>query len=244
MAQMDIILLQRVEKLGNIGDVVSVKPGFARNFLLPQGKALRANEQNKAKFEADRERIEQENADKRTAAETESKKLDGVKIVLIRQASDSGQLYGSVSARDIATALTEESGVSVDKNDVSLAEPIKALGMHTVTVALHPEVQVEVEANVARSNEEAEMQARGINVLEGDDDEILTESERRAKEALERAERQAAAEASGMMVDADGNIVDPNAEADAEDATEGGEETSDEATESEADADESKDAAS
>ena len=244
MAQMDIILLQRVEKLGNIGDVVSVKPGFARNFLLPQGKALRANEQNKAKFEADRERIEQENADKRTAAETESKKLDGVKIVLIRQASDSGQLYGSVSARDIATALTEESGVSVDKNDVSLAEPIKALGMHSVTVALHPEVQVEVEANVARSNEEAEMQAQGINVLEGDDDEILTESERRAKEALERAERQAAAEASGMMVDADGNIVDPNAEADAEDATEGGEETSDEATESEADADESKDAAS
>ena len=244
MAQMDIILLQRVEKLGNIGDVVSVKPGFARNFLLPQGKALRANEQNKAKFEADRERIEQENADKRTAAETESKKLDGVKIVLIRQASDSGQLYGSVSARDIATALTEESGVSVDKNDVSLAEPIKALGMHTVTVALHPEVQVEVEANVARSNEEAEMQAQGINVLEGDDDEILTESERRAKEALERAERQAAAEASGMMVDEDGNIVDPNAEADAEDATEGGEETSDEATESEADADESKDAAS
>ncbi|MEE4350347.1 MAG: 50S ribosomal protein L9 [Pacificimonas sp.] len=209
MANMDIILLERVEKLGSIGDIVSVKPGFARNFLLPQGKALRANDQNKAKFDAERERLEQENATKRESAEKDAETLEGTQVVLIRQSSDSGQLYGSVSARDIAVALSEKSGQKVDKNAVTLEAPIKNLGIHSVSVSLHPEVSVSVEANVARSEDEAELQAQGISVFgESDDDDTLTQSERLAKEALERAERQAAAEASGIAVDADGNPID------------------------------------
>ncbi|MBL8647627.1 50S ribosomal protein L9 [Sphingosinicella xenopeptidilytica] len=162
---MDIILLERVENLGSIGDVVSVKPGYARNFLLPRGKALRANDANKAKFEANRERIEKENAEKRSGAETDSKKLNGAKIVLIRAASDAGHLYGSVAARDIAEALTEANGIAVHKNQVVLNTPIKALGIHKVRVALHPEVSIEIEANVARSNDEADLQAQGVDVL-------------------------------------------------------------------------------
>lgn len=162
---MDIILLERVENLGGIGDVVSVKPGYARNFLLPRGKALRANDANKAKFEANRERIEKENAEKRSGAETDSKKLNGAKIVLIRAASDAGHLYGSVAARDIAEALTEANGIAVHKNQVVLNTPIKALGIHKVRVALHPEVSIEIEANVARSNDEADLQAQGVDVL-------------------------------------------------------------------------------
>ena len=162
---MDIILLERVENLGSIGDVVSVKPGYARNFLLPRGKALRANDANKAKFEANRERIEKENAEKRSGAETDSKKLNGAKIVLIRAASDAGHLYGSVAARDIADALTEANGIAVHKNQVVLNTPIKALGIHKVRVALHPEVSIEIEANVARSNDEADLQAQGVDVL-------------------------------------------------------------------------------
>ena len=207
MAQMDIILLERVEKLGNIGDVVSVKPGFARNFLLPQGKALRANEQNRARFDADRERIERENADRRANAETEAQKLEGTQVVILRQSSDSGQLYGSVSARDIAQMLGDK-GFKLDKTQVSLAAPIKALGVHEVLVALHPEVSVSVEANVARSEEEAEMQRQGIDIF-GDtgEDEMLSDSERLAREALERAEAQAEAEARGVVLDENGEPV-------------------------------------
>jgi large subunit ribosomal protein L9 len=162
---MDIILLERVENLGGIGDVVSVKPGYARNFLLPRGKALRANDANKAKFEANRERIEKENAEKRSGAEVDSKKLNGAKVVLIRAASDAGHLYGSVAARDIAEALTEANGIAVHKNQVVLNTPIKALGIHKVRVALHPEVSIEIEANVARSSDEADLQAQGVDVL-------------------------------------------------------------------------------
>ncbi len=162
---MDIILLERVENLGGIGDVVSVKPGYARNFLLPRGKALRANEANKAKFEANRERIVKENAEKRSGAENDAKTLDGAKIVLIRAASDAGYLYGSVAARDIAEALSEAKSITVHKNQVVLNTPIKALGLHKVRVALHPEVSIEVEANVARSNDEADLQAQGVDVL-------------------------------------------------------------------------------
>jgi len=162
---MDIILLERVENLGGIGDVVSVKPGYARNFLLPRGKALRANDANKAKFEANRERIVKENAEKRSGAEKDAKTLDGAKIVLIRAASDAGHLYGSVAARDIAEALTEANKIAIHKNQVVLNTPIKALGLHKVRVALHPEVSIEIEANVARSNDEAELQAQGVDVL-------------------------------------------------------------------------------
>ena len=162
---MEIILLERIEKLGAIGDVVKVKDGFARNYLLPRKKALRANEANRKLFEANRARIEEENANKRSDAEKASKSVDGKTVQLIRQASNTGQLYGSVSARDIAEAL-EGAGAHVAKSQVVLDRPIKAIGVHEVKVALHPEVAVTVKVNVARSPEEADLQAQGIDVLQ------------------------------------------------------------------------------
>jgi large subunit ribosomal protein L9 len=161
---MEVILLERVEKLGAIGDVVKVKNGFARNFLLPNGKALRANEANRKVFEANRERIESQNAERRSAAEKDSKKVDGAKIQLIRQASNVGQLYGSVSARDIAEAL-EAAGHKIAKNQIVLDRPIKSIGVQDVKIALHPEVSVTIQVNVARSPEEAELQAQGVDVM-------------------------------------------------------------------------------
>src|SRR5919106_2290573 len=161
---MEVILLERVEKLGGIGDVVNVKNGFARNYLLPNKKALRANEANRKVFEANRARLEAENAERRSDAEKSSKSVDGKTVKLIRQASNTGQLYGSVSARDIVEALDAE-GAKVTKSQVVLDRPIKAIGMHDVKVALHPEVAVTVHVNVARSPEEAELQAQGIDVM-------------------------------------------------------------------------------
>jgi large subunit ribosomal protein L9 len=161
---MDIILLERIEKLGSIGDVVTVKDGYARNFLLPQKKALRANAANKKVFEANRERLEKENADKRVEAEAQGDKVAGAEVVLIRAASNAGQLYGSVSVRDIVSGLAAQ-GHTVDKRQVILGQPIKNIGMHDVTVALHPEVHVLVKANVARSDDEAELQSQGVDVL-------------------------------------------------------------------------------
>ena len=160
---MDIILLERVEKLGNIGDIVSVKPGFARNFLLPNNKALRASEANKKRFEANRSQIEADNAHKREHAIEDAKEIDGKAIVLIRQASNTGQLYGSVAARDLADALGED-GVKVTRNQIVLDRPLKALGLFTVKIALHPEVAVSISVNIARSPEEAELQAKGVDV--------------------------------------------------------------------------------
>ena len=162
---MDVILLERVEKLGAIGDVVKVKDGFARNYLLPRKKALRANEANRKLFEANRARIEEENANRRTDAEKASKGVEGKTVQLIRQASNTGQLYGSVSARDIVEAL-ENSGAKITKSQVVLDRPIKSIGLHEVKVALHPEVAVIVKVNVARSPEEADLQAQGIDVLQ------------------------------------------------------------------------------
>ena len=161
---MDVILLERIEKLGAIGDVVKVKNGYARNFLLPRGKALRANDSNKKVFEANRERIEAQNAERRTAAEKESKTIDGTTVQLIRQASNTGQLYGSVSARDLAELLEAE-GHKIPKNQIVLDRPIKAIGMQDVKIALHPEVSVTIHVNVARSPEEAELQAQGVDVM-------------------------------------------------------------------------------
>lgn len=161
---MDIILLERIEKLGSIGDVVSVKDGYARNFLLPQKKALRANEANKKVFEANRERLEKENAERRTVAEGLGEKVAGAEVVLIRAASNAGQLYGSVSVRDIVSGLADQ-GHSVDKRMVIMGSPIKTIGMHDVTIALHPEVRVTVKANVARSDDEAKLQSEGVDVL-------------------------------------------------------------------------------
>ena len=161
---MDVILLERVEKLGHIGDVVKVKDGFARKFLLPRKKALRANEANRKVFEANRERIEAENASRRTDAQAEAKTLEGVSVTLIRQASNTGQLYGSVAVRDLVEALVAD-GHKVNKAQVVLDRPIKAIGLHEVRVALHPEVAVTVKVNVARSPEEADMQAQGVDVM-------------------------------------------------------------------------------
>src|SRR5947209_2186405 len=161
---MEVILLERIEKLGAIGDVVKVKNGYARNFLLPKGKALRANESNRKVFEANRERIEAQNAERRGAAEKDSKKIDGATVQLIRQASNTGQLYGSVSARDLAEAL-EAQGHKVAKNQIVLDKPIKAIGVQDVRIALHPEVAVTIKVNVARSPEEADLQAQGVDVM-------------------------------------------------------------------------------
>lgn len=162
---MEVILLERVEKLGHIGDVVRVKDGFARNFLLPNKKALRSNEANRKVFEANRERLVAENAAKRGEAEKESKTLEGVSVTLIRQASNTGQLYGSVAVRDIVDALNAD-GHKVNKAQVVLDKPIKSIGLYEVKVALHAEVAVTVKVNVARSPEEADMQAQGVNVME------------------------------------------------------------------------------
>lgn len=161
---MDIILLERIEKLGSIGDVVRVKDGYARNFLLPQKKALRANDSNKKVFEANRERLEKDNAERRGEAETAGSKVEGAEIVLIRSSSNAGQLYGSVNVRDIVAALAEQ-GHEVDKKQVIMGHPIKTLGIHDVRVDLHPEVSVTIKANVARSDDEAELQRQGVDVM-------------------------------------------------------------------------------
>jgi len=161
---MDVILLERVEKLGAIGDVVKVKDGYARNFLLPNKKALRSNEANRKVFEANRARIESDNASRRSDAETEAKTFNDTTITLIRQASNTGQLYGSVAVRDLVDALVAD-GHKVAKSAIVLDKPIKAIGVYTVKVALHPEVSVSVKVNVARSPEEAEMQASGVDVM-------------------------------------------------------------------------------
>jgi large subunit ribosomal protein L9 len=161
---MEIILLERVEKLGAIGDVVTVKDGYARNFLLPNKKALRANEANRKVFEANRSKIEADNAERRTAAEAESGNVEGRSVILIRASSNAGQLYGSVSVRDIVDALVAD-GAKVTKNMVVLERPIKTIGVYDVKVALHPEVSVLVKVNVARSPDEAEQQAQGVDVL-------------------------------------------------------------------------------
>ena len=161
---MDVILLERVEKLGAIGDVVKVKDGFARNFLLPRKKALRANEANRKVFEANRARIESDNANRRGEAEKEAQSFKDAQVTLIRQASNTGQLYGSVAVRDLVDALVAD-GHKVDKSQIALDRPIKAIGLHEVKVSLHPEVAVTVKVNVARSPEEAEMQAQGVDVM-------------------------------------------------------------------------------
>jgi len=202
---MEVILLERVEKLGAIGDVVKVKNGFARNYLLPNKKALRANEANRKLFETNRARIEEDNAARRAEAEKASKGVDGKSVKLIRQASNVGHLYGSVSARDIAEAL-EGVGAKVAKSQVVLDRPIKAIGVHEVKIALHPEVAVMVKVNVARSPEEADLQAQGIDVLQqmfeeeaapivAEQLETLAQSDETAEAAAEAAPEEGAAEA-------------------------------------------------
>ena len=174
---MEIILLERVEKLGQMGDVVSVKPGYARNFLLPKGKALRASKDNLAYFETQKAQLQADNLHRREEAQAVADKIEGSSVVLVRAASDVGQLYGSVNARDIAVAVTEE-GCTISRSQVRLDKPIKMLGMHQVKLALHPEVIVEITANVARSEEDAVEQA---NIAAGN---VPAEA---AEEAVEEA---------------------------------------------------------
>ena len=191
---MQIILLERVAKLGHMGETVKVKDGYARNFLLPRGKALRANVANKAKFEVQRTDLEAKNAVARKVSETDAEKLAGKSFVIIRQAGESGQLYGSVSPRDISDAASAETGVAVHRNHVELVNPIKIIGLHKVDVSLHPEVTVQITVNVARSVEEAAAQSRG-DVMTGP--------------ASDRAEVRAAAEALFEEAEAE-RIADEN----------------------------------
>ena len=171
MADVELILLQRVEKLGQMGDTVKVRPGFARNYLLPQKKALRANKQNLERFEQERVQLEAQNLKRREEAERVAERVGGLSVVIIRQAGESGSLYGSVSARDVAIATTE-AGLTVTRQQVVLEHPIKTLGLSQVRVTLHPEVVIPVTVNVARSLEEAAKQARGERVGEEAEDEI------------------------------------------------------------------------
>ena len=221
---MEIILLERVEKLGAIGDVVTVKDGYARNFLLPNKKALRANASNRKVFEANRAKIESDNADRRGEAQTASADVEGKQIVLIRAASNSGQLYGSVTVRDIADGLNA-TGANVTKAMIVLERPIKSLGVYDVKAVLHAEVVVKVQVNVARSDDEAELQKDGINVLdqmfEAEQAEIAAEAieaqveaevasdaadeaeaAANAKRREEQAAAKAAAEAAGLSAEA------------------------------------------
>ena len=215
---MEVILLERGEKLGGIGDVVKVKNGFARNYLLPNKKALRANDANRKLFEANRARIEADNAERRAEAEKESKTVDGKTVQLIRQASNAGQLYGSVSARDIVEALDAE-GAKVSKGQVVLARPIKSIGMHDVKVALHPEVAVTVHVNVARSPEEAELQAQGIDVIAQMFEEqaapMAAEALQGEPEEAEAAEAETAAEEGAEAPVAEAPAEEPASEEDA-----------------------------
>ena len=172
---MQVILLERIGSLGQMGDEVSVKDGYARNFLLPQGKALRATDANRQEFEKQRVQLEARNLEAKTEAEAVGARLDGQQFVAIRQAGDTGQLYGSVSTRDIADVVSE-GGFSLDRRQIVLAQPIKALGVHPVAISLHPEVEVKIEVNVARSEDEAERQARGEDVTVIQDDEIELET--------------------------------------------------------------------
>jgi large subunit ribosomal protein L9 len=171
MAAVELILLQRVEKLGQMGERVKVKPGFARNYLLPQKKALRASKENITRFDEQRAQLEAQNLKRREEAERVAERVGGLSVVIIRQAGESGSLYGSVSARDIADATTE-AGLTIDRQQVVLEHPIKSLGLSPVRVVLHPEVSIRVTVNVARSAEEAQRQARGERVgAEGEEDE-------------------------------------------------------------------------
>jgi large subunit ribosomal protein L9 len=202
---MEVILLERVAKLGQMGDVVRVKDGFARNFLLPKGKALRATKENKTRFEGMKTQLEARNLEAKTEAQGVAGKLDGQSFIVTRQASETGQLYGSVSGRDIATILSD-GGFTVTRNQIVLHAPIKMIGLHKVPVALHPEVEVSITINVARNADEAERQARGEDVTqrreEGEVDEAAIAAE--AAAVFEKPEQAAEDQGKGAEEKAEG----------------------------------------
>ena len=204
---MEVILLERVEKLGQMGQVVKVRPGFARNYLLPQKKALRATKENLAIFEKQRSQLEAANLARRGDAEQVAQKLNGISVLVIRQAGESGQLYGSVTARDIAQAVTE-AGFTIGKGQVTLDKAIKTLGLYPMRVRLHPEVAVQVTVNVAQSAEEAEMQAKGIDVTkraqeERDRDQAAAEPAAEGEADAEAKPKKAKAKAKAKTDEAD-----------------------------------------
>ncbi|WP_370237513.1 MULTISPECIES: 50S ribosomal protein L9 [Henriciella] len=194
---MDIILLERVENLGELGEEVTVKNGFARNFLLPRGKALIANDKNRARFAAERDIIEKRNAEARSEAQSQGQSLDGTELVLIRQSSDTGNLYGSVSTRDIVDALAEKD-FKVRRGQIKLDQPIKTLGIYEMDVRLHAEVAVTITVNVARSQEEADRQAAGENVIE----------------TIQAEQQGAAAEQAAEMAEANAELMESVRESD------------------------------
>ena len=200
---MEVILLERVSKLGQIGDTVKVKDGFARNFLLPNGKALRATEANKKKFEGMKAQIEAQNLERKSEAEAVAKKVDGKSVILVRQAGETGQLYGSVSTRDIADALTKD-GTSVERRQIVLNAPIKTIGLHVLPVALHPEVEVKITVNVARTPDEAERQARGedLTVARTDEEETKAQAKVDAGKFFEETPEELKAEGDAPAEDA------------------------------------------
>lgn len=242
---MQVILLERIEKLGQMGDVVNVKPGYARNYLLPQKKALRATEDNVAFFEDQRAQLEADNLERRQEAESVGGKMDGAAIIVIRAAGDSGQLYGSVNSRDIAAGLTE-AGFTVSRSQVQIARPIKEIGMHDVRIVLHPEVDVEVMVNVARSGEEAETQAerhaRGEDPVVSQE-EIQAEIEAEAEEAADEAAPDVAELLEDDQVEAFEARQAEDAEAEAEATAEEASPAAEPASEEEAPAEPEADAA-
>lgn len=215
---MQVVLLERIAKLGQMGDVVTVKDGYARNFLLPQGKALRANKSNLERFENERAQLEARNLELKSEAEAVKSKLDGESVVIIRQSGETGQLYGSVSTRDIAAALNEK-GFSLDRRQIELDSPIKTLGLHETNIGLHPEVEANVTVNVARTEEEAERQSQGedVTVEKIEKEEALVEAEEIFEEGVEVDLGEAADEDAQ---EAEGDVEAPAEETPDEDAQE------------------------
>lgn len=210
---MKVILLERIRKLGQMGETVTVKDGFARNYLLPQGKALRANEKNQAHFDAQRAELEARNLELKGEATKVGEKIADETFVAIRQAGDTGQLYGSVSSRDIADTICEN-GIQIDRNQILLNRPIKVLGVHEVLVSLHPEVEVKVNINVARTEEEAERQARGEDVtldVADDEEEDVLSAEDVFEEGAEPTEEDASEEGEETSTEAPAEEEDKDA---------------------------------
>ena len=219
---MEVILLERIEKLGQMGDLVVVKPGFARNFLLPQKKAVTATKEHKAQFENQRIHLEAQNLEQKTEAEKIGKKLEGKKIVIVRQAGDAGQLYGSVSARDISDGITA-ARFSIGRNQVKLGDPIKSIGMHPVAITLHPEVNVSVTINVARSIEEARIQEKTGNIVISDEvkansvDELIEELDGAEANMPSETEADDQARAAKTVAESDESSMEDNSSGASED---------------------------
>ena len=232
---MQVILLERIGKLGQMGDTVTVKDGYARNYLLPQGKVLRASEANKERFEKERVTLETRNLELKSEAEGVAAKLNDQSFLAIRQAGDTGQLYGSVSTRDIADIITG-AGYSVARNQVQLDKPIKVLGVHPLHVTLHPEVIISVNVNVARSEEEAKRQARGEDVTAQDNEEPVKEEAITVEEVFEDEELAKKAEET-LEADAQSEEAETGADASDESSDESGDESAEETTEVEAESD-------